>query len=164
MQNEKQRHLVEDNESQFFSQNVFDEQTKGTPSGKMLAQAWKFWLRMNNFTGKKSVKHKAKGPTKRFSYDLGGPKPLEKKIRKFLSHPISRGGAKRAKKKEPASPFFALGQTSGGSSLCLDLLERKKRGLTAKFTQMRTSRSKPDKTHKRKYKKVSSRIFDLSKS
>ena len=73
---------------------------------------------MNNLRKKELVKQKAKGPTKRFSYDLGGPKPLEKKMRKFLSHPIFRGGAKRVKKKEPASPFFALGHTSGGSSLC----------------------------------------------
>ena len=119
---------------------------------------------MNNFTENKGVKDKAKGPTKRFSYDLGGPKPLEKKIRKFLSHPISMGGAKQAEKKEPASAFFALGQTSGGLSLYLDLLKREKRGLTAKFTQMRTSRGKPHKTHKRKYKKATRRIFDLSKS
>ena len=112
----------------------------------------KILIENEQFHRKKSVKHKAKGPTKRFSYDLGGPKPLKKKIRKFLSHPISRAGAKRVKKKEPASPFFALGQTSGGSSLCLHLLEREKRGLTAKFTQMRTSRGKPGKTHKRKHK------------
>ena len=76
---------------------------------------------MNNLRKKELVKQKVKGPTKRFSYDLGSPQPLDKKIEKFLPHLISPGGAKMGGEKEPASPFFALGQTSGGSSLCLGL-------------------------------------------
>ena len=68
---------------------------------------------------KEGLKQKVKGPTKRISYDHGDPKPLRKKIEKFLSHPISRGGAKRAEKKEPDGVLFALKQKESGWGLRL---------------------------------------------
>ena len=49
---------------------------------------------------KELVKQKVKGPTKRFSYDLGSPQPLDKKIEKFLARLISGRIPKRGEEKE----------------------------------------------------------------
>ena len=57
---------------------------------------------------KKSLKQKAKGLIRRFSYDHGGLKPQEKELEKFLPHLISEGFVKRAQKKEGDTLFFAL--------------------------------------------------------
>ena len=57
---------------------------------------------MNNLERKKSVKQKGKGPTKRFSYGLRSPKPQDKKIQKFLPHPIPGGGWKTGGEKKVA--------------------------------------------------------------
>ena len=57
---------------------------------------------MNNLERKKCVERKGKGPTERFLYGLRSPKPQDKKIQKFLPHPISRGGCKMGGEKKVA--------------------------------------------------------------
>ena len=64
-------------------------------------------MKMNNLKSKKSVKQKAKGPTKRFSYDPMSPKRLGQEIKKFLSNLLFRGGVK-LEEKEKAMNFFSL--------------------------------------------------------
>ena len=53
-----------------------------------------------HFEKKKSVKQKAKGPTKRFSYDPMSPKRLGQEIKKFLSNLLFRGGVKLEEKEK----------------------------------------------------------------
>ena len=74
----------------------------------MFAQVRQYTLMMINLKRKKSVRQKGKGPTKRFSYGLMSPKPLDQEREKFLPHLISRGFVKRGEKKEGDKLFFAL--------------------------------------------------------
>ena len=87
---------------------MFDQQTKGTHSRKMFAQVQNYTLRMIISERKKSVQHKAKGPTKRFSYDLMTHPPLDQEIQKFLPHLLSKGFVKKGREKEAVKVFPAL--------------------------------------------------------
>ena len=46
------------------------------------------------------MRQKERAQRKRFSYGLRSPKPLDKKIQKFLPHPISGEFVKRVEKKK----------------------------------------------------------------
>ena len=83
---------------------------------------------MNNLRTKELVKQKANGPTKRFSYDLGSPQPLDKKIEKFLARLISGRVPKRGEKWKVMLSFFALRYKESGFGLCLNLMDCNKRG------------------------------------
>ena len=126
MQNEKQWHLVEDNESQFFSQNVFDEQTKGTPSGKMLAQAWKFWLRMNNFTGKTVWNTKQKDQQKGFHMILGVQNRWKKRYGNFFLTRFPEGVQNEWRKKNPLH-LFSLWDTQAVAQVCVETFLNEKK-------------------------------------
>ena len=102
MQNEKQRKVIKVHEKLKILRKKFDEQTKGTHPRKMSGQSRKYSFRMNNLEGKRSVREKDKGPTKRFSYGLRSPKPQDKKIQKFLPHLIPGGGWKTRGEKKVA--------------------------------------------------------------
>ena len=97
---------------------------------------------MNTLRKKEVAKQKAKGPTKRFSYDLGSPQPLDKKIEKFLPDLIFRGTVKRAEKKEGDAVIFALRCKESGFGLCLNLMQRNKQGLNSKSTLISSFRGK----------------------
>ena len=86
----------------------FDEQTKGTHLRKMFAQMQQYTLRMIDSERKKSVQHKAKGPTQRFSYELMTQNPLVQEIQKFLPHLFYQRFVKKKEKKEAAQVFSAL--------------------------------------------------------
>ena len=74
----------------------------------MFAQAQKYALIKINSERKKSVQHKAKGPTKRFSYELITPNPLDQEIQKFLPHLFYQWFVKKMGKKEAAQVYSAL--------------------------------------------------------
>ena len=74
----------------------------------MFAQAQKYALIKINSERKKSVQHKAKGPTQRFSYKLMTPNPLDQEIQKFLPHLFYQRFVKKREKKEAAKVFSAL--------------------------------------------------------
>ena len=163
MQNETWLDLLQDYKFQLFSQNQFDQQTKGTPSRKIPAQPRKYWSRMNNFRKKEVAKQKAKGPTKRFSYDLGSPQLLDKKIEKFLPRLISGRVPKRGEEKEGVAVIFALRYKESGFGLCLNLMGCSKQGLKPKSTQISSFRGKAWKTHKWKIRVLRNWVFRLPK-
>ena len=83
---------------------------------------------MNNLRKKDAVKQKANEPTKRFSNDLGSPRPLDKKIEKFLARLISGRVPKRGEEKEGDAVIFALRYKESDFGLCLNLMDCNKRG------------------------------------
>ena len=100
MQNEKQRQFLEVHEKWKNFAIKFDEQTKGTLPRKMFPQTRKNSWKISKLKRKKSVRQKEKGLTNRFSYSLRTPKPMDKKIQKFLSHPSSGGNCKTSGEKK----------------------------------------------------------------
>ena len=87
---------------------------------------------MNNLRKKEAAKQRAKSPTKRFSYDLGSPQPLDKKIEKFLARLISGRVPKRGEKWKVMLSFFALRYKESGFGLCLNFMDCNKQGLNPK--------------------------------
>ena len=85
---------------------------------------------------KEVVKQKAKGTTKRFSYDLGSPQPLDKKIEKFLPRLISGRVPKRGEKEEGDVVIFALRYKESGFGLCLKFMDCNKQGSDPKSALM----------------------------
>ena len=100
MQNENERQFLKVHEKLKTFTIKFDEQTKGTPPRKMFPQTRKNSWKISNLKRKKSVRKKRKGLTNRFSYSLRSPKPMDKKIQKFLSHPSSGGNCKTSGEKK----------------------------------------------------------------
>ena len=73
---------------------------------------------MKNFKQKKSLKHKGKGLTQRFSYDIMTPKPLDQEIQKFLRELVSRGVCETSAEKKLKEFCFALRGKKSGWGLC----------------------------------------------
>ena len=114
---------------------------------------------MNTLRKKEVVKQKAKGPTKRFSYDLGSPQPMDKKIEKFLPCLISGRVAKRAEETEGVAVFFALRYIESGWSLCLNLRYCNQRGLNPESTLISFSEGNPEKPTNQKSQHFETRFF-----
>ena len=108
MQNERQTKIFKLCEKLKTLTKKFDQQTKGTHLRKMFAQMQQYTLRMINSERKKSVQHKAKGPTKSFSYELMTLNSLDQEIQKFLPHLFSQRFLKKREKKEAAQVYFTL--------------------------------------------------------
>ena len=73
---------------------------KVQPPRKMFPQTRKNSWKISKLKRKKSVRQKEKALTNRFSYSLRTPKPMDKKIQKFLSHPSSGGNCKTSGEKK----------------------------------------------------------------
>ena len=97
---------------------------------------------MNNLRKKEAAKQKANRPSKRFSYDLGSPQPLDKKIEKFLARLISGRVPKRGEEKEGDVVIFALRYKESGFGLCLKFMDCNKQGSNPKSTLMSSFRGK----------------------
>ena len=116
IQNEKQSTFFKLYENINILRKKFDQHTKGTNWRKTLPKSdtinswWSLWKR------KKSVRHKANGPTNRFSYDHRTVKPQNQEIQKFLPHLISRGECKTSGEKKSWKSLVALNGWKRGSS------------------------------------------------
>ena len=97
---------------------------------------------MNNLRNKEAAIQKANGPTKRFSYDLGSPRLLDKKIEKFLPRLISGMVPKRGEEVEGDAVIFALRYKESGFGLCLKFMDCNKQGSNPKSTLMSCFRGK----------------------
>ena len=91
MHNENEKQFLKVHEKLKKFTIKFDEQTKGTPPRKMFPQTRKNSWKISNLKRKKSVTKKEKGLTNRFSFGLRSPKPMDKKIQKFLCSPDFQG-------------------------------------------------------------------------
>lgn len=100
---------------------------------------------------------------KRFSYNLGSPQPLDKKIEKFLARLISGRVPKRGEEKEGDAVIFALRYKESGFGLCLKFMDCNKQGSNPKFTLMSSFRGKVWKTHKWKIRVFRNSVFRLPK-
>ena len=84
MQYEKQSKIFKVYEKSKIFRKKFDEQTNGTNPRKMFARVYQSSFMKVNLKREKSLNQKAKGPTKRFSYDHESLKPLDQELEKFL--------------------------------------------------------------------------------
>ena len=108
MQNEKQSTFFKVHEKFKILRKKLDEQTKGTHWRKKFAQIQHHRLMMVSWKRWKSVRHKGKDPTTRFSYELTTPKPRDQEIQKFLPNLISTADCKTSGEKRTWKRFWAL--------------------------------------------------------
>ena len=93
--------------SKFWEKNWMNRQKvhtegKSLPKSNIIDWSWSLEKR------RKSVRHKGKEPTKRFSYELTTPKPRDQEIQKFLPNLISTGDCTTSGEKRTWKRFWAL--------------------------------------------------------